>query len=72
MISLLQCLPNDSMLSVVIIYESSQHCQCQECHKMFIKKRSVCQKSGREILIFQKENMKVKRRKEDITIKKNM
>ena len=63
MISLLQCLPYDSILSIVIIYESLQHCQSQECHKMFIEKRGGCQQTGREILIFQKENMKIQKRK---------
>ena len=34
-ISLLQCLPDDHVLSTAIS-KSSLHCHCQECHKMFI------------------------------------
>ena len=63
MISLLKCLHYDSILSIVIIYESLQHCKSQECHQIFIEKRGGCQQTGREILIFQKENMKIQKRK---------
>ena len=42
-ISLLQCLPDDSLL-LIAIYKSSQHCQCQECHKIFVKKEVIFSK----------------------------
>ena len=42
-ISLLQCLPDDSILSIAI-FESWLHCQCQECHKCLLKKEQLSPK----------------------------
>ena len=39
-ISLLQCLPNDSILSIAI-NKCSLYCQCQEYHRMFLSQRDL-------------------------------
>lgn len=53
-ITLLHCLLDDFILSVVI-YKSSTHCQCQECHEMLIKKKRLSAKWHRDLNL-QKRN----------------
>ena len=60
-ISLLQCLPDDSILSIAI-FESWLHCQCQECHKCLLKKEQLSAK-WKKIWIFKKKIMKIQEKK---------